>query len=136
MAKRTVRTETLSYFERPLKSADVAEEGNLACLDTADGSLRAAVTATTLIPIGVFDQGVNFTGNGTTVARVKLFNEVRCIRVPNDATNPVLNAHVGSLCYIKNDGTVSILATGRSVAGRVWDVSSTLGVLVEFGDEV
>ncbi len=136
MAKRTVRCETLSYFTRILKSADVAEEGNLACLDTADGTLRAVATATTLIPIGVFDEGQNLTGNGTLTARVRLFQEIRCYRFPNDATNPVLNAHVGQLCYIKNDGTVSILATGRSVAGRVWDVSATLGVLVEFGDEV
>lgn len=133
MAQRTTRIETFLYVDLPLKSAVVAEQGNIACIDTADGALVGVSTATTLIPIGVFDEGMNFTGNGTTKARVKLFKEIRAARFLNDTGTAVTAAQRLQLCYLKDGATVSGDSTGRSVAGRVWDVSSTLGVLVEFG---
>lgn len=37
----------------------------------------------------------------------------------NDATNPVTAAHIGSNCYIVDDCTVTALATGSSIAGKV-----------------
>jgi hypothetical protein len=43
----------------------------------------------------------------------------------------VLATDVGRLCYALDDETVTITPTNRSVAGRVWAVSSTKGVLVE-----
>lgn len=51
----------------------------------------------------------------------------------NDGGDPVLVANTGSLCYWTDDQTVSITATGKSVAGRVVKVDSTYGVLVRVG---
>lgn len=37
----------------------------------------------------------------------------------NDTVNPVLATHIGTDCYIADDCTVTALAAGSSVAGRV-----------------
>lgn len=37
----------------------------------------------------------------------------------NDTTNPVTAAHIGGSCYIVDDCTVTALATGSSIAGKV-----------------
>lgn len=37
----------------------------------------------------------------------------------NDTTNPVTTAHIGGSCYIVDDCTVTALATGSSIAGKV-----------------
>lgn len=53
------------------------------------------------------------------------------------STDEITNDHIGEKCYVVDDQTVGALATGnRPAAGRVLDVSSTRGVLVEIlGEE-
>ena len=129
MAERTTRNEAWGYFEHPLTAAQVAEKGKLACIDTASGLLAIGAVATTLRPIGYFEESV--TGDGTTKVRVRLFDEIRVHWFDNDGATAVVAADVGGLCYILDDTTVSGDGTGRSVAGRVWAVSSQHGVAVE-----
>lgn len=124
----------IKTIERVLANSEKAFQGGLACIDTSDGSLVAGQTGEGLLPIGIFDgipeSGV--TGNGTIKVKVRLFKEVWAWWFVNDTTpNAVTDAHVGSLVYVLDDQTVTALAAGNSVAGRVWAVDTKRGVLVE-----
>lgn len=62
---------------------------------------------------------------------VNLDREVVARWYDNDTGTAVVAANVGSDCYILDDHTVTGSSTGNSVAGRVWQVDSVKGVLVE-----
>lgn len=112
-----------------LKNGDLAEKGKLACLDLSlSGQVCKGRKATGLIPIGVF--GETITGDGTKTVIVKLFNEYRLNWWVNDATTAVTAADIGTLCYVKDDVTVTGDDTGASVAGLVMGVDAVKGVLV------
>jgi hypothetical protein len=71
------------------------------------------------------------TGDGVKKARVRLFKEVEIHMFDNDsAPNAVALSDFLSPCWLKDSKSVSTLATSRSLAGRVWDVT-TEGVLIE-----
>lgn len=130
MVARMTRNEAWEYFERPLTNTQVAERGEMACLDTATGLLALGDTSTTLRPIGYFDEDA--TGDGTTNVRVRLFDEIRVHWFTNDTGGtPVVAADIGSLCWILDERTVTGNATGASPAGRVWAINATNGVAVE-----
>lgn len=130
---RRERAVSLKQIKRILKSAEVAHEGGLACIDKADGSLVRGKAGTTLVPIGLFiDVGeAGVTGNGTLTVKVRLFKEVWAWWFVNDTGTAVVDANFGEECYILDDQTVTGDGTGRSKAGRVWEVNSAKGVLVE-----
>lgn len=132
MASRRKRDEVWGFYELALKNAAVAVEGEIACIDTADGALVPVSTATTLVPIGYFLSSA--TGDGSTIMRVQLFKDVLLQRFDNDTGTAVTAAQRQQLCYLKDGRTVSGDSTGRSVAGKVWYVSSSPSyVLVEVG---
>jgi hypothetical protein len=106
-----------------LKNTIVAEKGNIACLDTADGSLTVGAVSTTLIPIGWFES--TLTGDGTATIGVQLFAEIDCVAMINSSTGPVAAANIGSNCYLHSAFEVSMTATGKSVLGRVWGLVGT-----------
>lgn len=128
MARRMTRRESWSYFEHVLADNEVAEQGNIACIDLSTGELVAGDEDTGLLPIGYFDRDLE--GDGVAKARVRLFGEIQVDRFANDSNDPVTVADIGSMCFIAGPATVSIEGSGRSVAGRVWGVSSD-GVLVQ-----
>lgn len=129
MAERTQKVTHWGYAELALKNAVVAEKGGLACINTADAAIEvvAGTASTTLLPIGTFQE--SFTGNGTRKIQIKLFREIVLHTFDNDPTDAVTAADFGSDCYIYGPSTVGSVATGKSVAGKVWGVSSE-GVLV------
>lgn len=129
MVARMTRNEAWEYFEHPLTAAQVAERGEMACIDTATGLLALGAVSATLRPIGYFDEDA--TGDGTTNVRVRLFEEIRVHWFANDGGTPVVAADVGSLCYVQDERTVTGNAVGTSPAGRVWAVNTTNGVAVE-----
>jgi len=130
MTERMTRNETWGWAQFVLTSAVVAEKGKMACLDTAtSGEVTKGATSLTLRPIGYFDE--NLTGDGTKQVRVRLFDEVRLHWFENDTGTPVDAGDIGDQVFILDDETVTADATGASVAGRVWAVNSTNGVLVE-----
>jgi hypothetical protein len=104
-----------------LKNGAVAEKGQIACIDTADGALVAGAVSPTLFPIGVFESSA--TGDGTATIFVRLFEAVEVIPMLNSSTGPVDDGDVGALTYIHSATEVSMTATGKSVAGRVWGIS-------------
>lgn len=121
MAERKKRTARWSRLKRILKTAIVAEKGQLACFDTADGALVAAIQLATVVPIGYFEE--SFTGNGTLVASVTLFSEIDVQYLPLSATTPPTDADVGKVVYLRADG-VTTTATTAGVVGRVWGADS------------
>ena len=130
---RRTREVSLKQIKRVLKNAAVAQEGGLACIDTSDGSLVAAIAGTTLVPIGIFiDVGeTGVTGDGTKTVKVRLFKEVICWWFNNDTGTAVTDAKFAGTVYLLDDQTVTGASAGKSIAGRCWGVDSTKGVLVE-----
>jgi len=108
----------------------IAFKGARACLNGA-GKVVPASSAPNQQAIGTFIRGVNATAADKPVS-VDLGREVRAEWWPNaTAGDAVLAADVGKLCYHLDDNTVTITAANRSIAGRVWEVHPTKGVLVE-----
>lgn len=128
MAERKTRTARWSRLERLLKLGVVAEKGNVAALDRADGSLTNAAVGVGLMPIGYFEE--SFTGNGTRRMKVRLFAEIDLALLGNSAVGPVADDDVGNVCYLGSAWEVSMTSTGASIAGRVWGVA-TDGVWVQ-----
>lgn len=126
--ERMTRHEFWGYLELPLTNGVDVEKGELACVDTATGLLTKGAATATLIPLGYFEQ--NMTGDGTTDARVRLFDDIKVHWWDNDTGGtPVTAADVGSDCHILNDRTVTGAGTGP-VAGTVFGVHSSRGVAV------
>lgn len=125
MAERLINSKVIDRIERALKLAEVAEKGNVAAIDLADGALVAGKVAATLLPIGWFEESL--TGDGTTKIGVKLFAPIECAILINSSTGPVDDGDVGALCFLHSAFEVSMTATGKSIAGRVWEIKGTGG---------
>jgi hypothetical protein len=129
MAARVIQTQVWTRLERVLKNAAVAEKGQVACIDTSDGSLVPASVSLTLLPIGVFESSA--TGDGVATIFVRLFAPVEVVPMVSSATGPVADDDVGSLTFLHSATDVSMTGTGKSVAGRVWGlVGSGAGATV------
>lgn len=128
------RNEAWGWAEIPLTAAETGEKGELVCIDTATGLLRmGAAGVATLRPIGTLDNGNGVTtGDGTTLVRVKLFDEIRIHWFDNDTGGtPVVAADIGSLAYVFDKRTVTGDSVGNAPAGRVWAINSLYGVAIE-----
>lgn len=131
--------KTLTAIERVLANNETAFNGGLACVDTATGELVAGQTGAGLIPIGIFDgipeSGIK--GDGTKKVRVRLPREIVGHWFASAAApNAVADSDFLGFCYILDDQTVTMDDAGASVAGRVWEVSASRGVLVELAIDV
>ena len=105
----------------PLAANVKAYEGAMACIDLATGYYRPGIPSTTLLAVGTFyDTADNLGGAaGAVTVQVEFSHAPFREGWENDTANPVLPADIGEVCYILDDHTVSMLGTGRSVAGRV-----------------
>lgn len=130
MATRSEGFLHVNALKVVLQTGEVAEQGKVACIDTATGEAVVSQAGAGLVPFGWFAE--SFTGDGTKKIKVNLFAEKRLVFFLNsDAPNNVTEADIGSVCYLAaTASTVTTDATGASVAGRVWLVDS-LGVHVE-----
>jgi hypothetical protein len=119
-------------IDLPLTNGVVAVAGKMACIDTSTGLITKGGTSTTLLPFGLFLE--DKTGTGTNLVSIEPFAYIPLVEWANDGSSPAADANRGSMCYIKDDSTVSMSSAGstRSVAGMVLDVRST-GVLVLSG---
>lgn len=130
MAQRMKRIETWGYAEFVLTNAVAVEKGEMVCLDTSTaGEVTKGAVSATLRPIGYADS--DLTGDGTLKLRIQLFKEIRLHWWDNDTGTAVAATDIGDVCYIEDDRTVTAATTGRSIAGRVWGIDATNGVLVE-----
>lgn len=134
-AAKGLKEEKWTYRQFTLTSGHKAWQGGRACLDTTTGKMVEASASTTQLPIGVFAESVDASSTGLNAdspVNVYLEKEITVVWFANDGGGgAVLAANVGSVCYMKDDQTVSITSSGRSVAGRVWAIDSSKGVAVE-----
>lgn len=132
MAKRRTQPEAWTYYDFVLTNGVQAEQGKLACGDTATGLVTKGGASTTLIPLGWFAE--DKLGDGTKKVSVRLFQEADLAWWDNAAApNAVEAADRFNECYILSDTSVTMDATGRSKAGRVLAVDAAKGVLVQAG---
>lgn len=67
--------------------------------------------------------------NGAVLVEVDLVKPVYVLHRVNSASNPCAASDRGSACYSEDDITVGNVSTGRTSAGRVWDVDTTAGTV-------
>lgn len=107
-------------------------KGARACVDTTTGLCVPGKPSTTLVPVGLFAERVdNVTGVQTVLAQVSLDREILLRWYANDGS--VTAAALLQDCYILDDQTVTMNATGNSKSGRIWQVDPVKGVAVETG---
>lgn len=107
-------------------------KGARACIDTTTGLCVPGKASTTLVPVGLFAERIdNRTGAQTVLAQVSLDREILLRWYANDGT--VTAAALLQDCYILDDQTVTMNATGASKSGRIWQVDPFKGVAVETG---
>jgi hypothetical protein len=129
-ARRPNKVKAFTNIELP-GTAQAVWEGGIACWDTSTGLVAKAAVSTTMIPIGTFVDSKTVASGGTVV--IQLFKELNAAWMVNLAAAPVLAATCGGLCYLADDQSVRVddATNTCSVAGRVWAVDATKGVLVE-----
>lgn len=131
-ASRRETDYTAQYIELP-GTAQTVYKGGIACWDTSTGLVAKAAASATMVPIGEFTEDKTVASGGTVV--IKLFRELKAKWMVNaSGGDAVVAADLGKLCYVLDDQTVANNdnTNARSVAGRIWKLDSTKGVLVEF----
>ena len=131
-ADRTIVRREGMTFTFPVAASVTCYQGGLAVLDSS-GNVKPGVTATGLIPVGVFTAKVD-NASGSAGA---LDADVRpgIFRFVNSAGgDEITAAEVGDTCYLVDDQTVSKTngSSTRSAAGQIVDVDTT-GVWVRVG---
>ena len=121
------------YLVLPVKGGITIHQGAIVALD-ANGYAIPGKKATDLTAAGRAEETVTNSGaDGELVVRVS-----RGVFVYNNTAtqaNKITAAHVLKPCYMEDDQTVTALATGASVAGRVIRVDDE-GVAVEIGSGI
>lgn len=127
LSLQTIRSKNLV-----LAANQTAFRGDLACLDTSAHLVKAGAAGNAnLVPVGYFEQDVT-TGGSTGFVQVTLLHEIECIWMDNDTgANKVTSANLYQNVWFIDDHTASLNSTSNSTAGRVWDVDSVKGVLVQ-----
>ena len=126
--ERMSSREAWTYKQFTLTGAKAWKNG-IAAIDLGSGKVVPASTRTDLVAIGKFAETVDATAADKLV-NVNLSREVWVDWFVNDG-NSIVATDLGALCYLKDDQSVTITATGGSVAGRIWAVDSAKGVAVE-----
>ena len=116
-------------YELQMAASTTIHQGALVALN-ASGLLVPMSTATGLRALGRAEESKVSAASGATLCKVS----TGVFKYANDGGDPVTTAARGAVCYATDDQTVSITATGKSVAGVVVEVESD-GVWVNVGLE-
>lgn len=131
MTQRTRRFERWDSGDFTLTSGLHAYRGEMACLDTSTGLIViGAAASTTQMFLGFFKRDCDAT-SGAATCQIEFDRERKMEWFANYASDPVVAADVGALCYIYDGKQVCHTSTGNSVCGLVFKVSATDGVLVD-----
>lgn len=133
-AKRMTRNEVFRTKSLPLTSGQTVYQGGMACYDTAalGGLKKGATGVNTLVQIGTFAESADNSAGAAPYVNVKLTIEHWGDWYDNSTgAAAVVAASIFGPCYIADDHTVTITAGSNAIAGRVWDVDTVKGVLVE-----
>lgn len=118
------------FLVLPVKGGATIYQGSIVALD-ADGFAVPGQKAEGLTAAGRAEESVT-NGGADGETTVKVSRGVFIYENTADGANKVTAAHVLKPCYMKDDQTVTALATGASAAGRVIRVDDE-GVAVEIG---
>lgn len=132
VAADVARPESTWRFKKyTLKSGKIAFKGAAACLEVSSGKVVPASATTGLVWLGTFVENVDASAADKLV-NVDLIEEIE-IRwfVNGTSTDAVAATDVGKDCYFLDDQTVSILRTGKSLAGKIVAFDSTKGVGIQ-----
>lgn len=132
LAKDTVRPfRVFREVDLTLASGSIAYKNGRAALNPTTGKVVPASSSPTLLMLGRFMRKVDASAADKAVP-VDLEREVRAEWYANHSGGDAVAAtDIGRLCYVLDDNTVTITPTNRPIAGRVWEVDATKGVLVE-----
>lgn len=135
-ASRDTKKRSGEDLVLPVAAAVKCFQGGLAALD-ANGDVKPGATATTLKGLGRFRHTADNTGGDAGDITAEVEKGVFLFDNSTD-TEEITTAEIGADCYIVDDQTVAKTdgAAGedpatRSVAGKVFDVTSQ-GVWVKF----
>ena len=129
-----LREETLFVVSLPLAASQKVYRNRMACIDTATNTVKKGATGvSTLVRIGTFLDSVdNSAGTGTVQCMVRLEKEIRAQWWDNATGAATITlAGLWNNAYVVDDHTVGGTAGSNGVAGRIWDVDSVKGVLVQ-----
>lgn len=128
---RGLTTENWTRKQLTLTSGTKAFKGGIAALVLGTGKVVPATGAQNQLVIGTFAEEVDAAGADKLVT-VQFPVEKAITRFVNGTSGDAIAAtHLGLLAYVKDDQTVTIVPTGSSPVGRIWDVSATKGIGVE-----
>jgi hypothetical protein len=127
--ERMGQPEAWTYKQFPLAVGNKAWKNGIAAIDLSTGLVEPGHVESDLLVIGKFAETVDATSVQKLV-NVRFPKEIWVEWFANDATS-IASTDVGSLCYLKDDQSVTLVPTGASVAGRIWAVDSAKGVAVE-----
>ena len=129
---RMVRREQWRFHQFTLKANETAFKGGLAVIKQSDAKCYAGASGTGFVPVGLFAE--DKTSTSDVPVNVDLLTEKTLVWFDNATSGDAVAAtDFGKLCYFFDDHSVTITNTSRSVAGKVWAVDATKGVLVEVG---
>lgn len=99
-------------------------EGSLVGLDSNGRARPMAASATTPICIGRAEaEANNLTAvTGGAAGAISVLVKCGCFYWDNDTSTPITNASRGSICYAKDDCTVTGSSSSNAIAGTVIDV--------------
>jgi hypothetical protein len=121
--------KTIRFPQLTLKSGQHVYANTGAAIELSSGKCVSMVSGNTgLKSIGIFTAEVD-AALGDTLCVVDLCREVVCVSMRNDTGTAV--TLVGSTCYMLDNQTVTGASSGNAIAGTVWEIDATDGVLYE-----
>ena len=129
-ANKALNREVWNDHTFTLKSGETVYKGALIAFELGTAFVVEATGASDELVIGTAMEAVNASVAAKTIA-VRLEREVNILYLANGSS--IATANQGQLCYVTDDQTVSLtpIAAGASLAGRIWIVDSVRGVGVE-----
>ena len=120
-ATRKYSWDTVPYqLNVKMKGSTTIFQGGLVVLD--GGYAKPGATATGLVAFGRAEETKTNAGSDGDASILVTFGAFKWAN--SASTDAVTDANVGALCYVVDDQTVMITATGKSAAGRVLAVES------------
>lgn len=113
----------------PVKANTKIYEGSLVVIDST-GYAVPGKKAEGLLAAGRAEEFVDNTGAGGTNGAKTVKVRRGAFKWSNDSVNPVTTQDILKNCYVLDDETVTVLATGASLAGKVIGISDSQ-VIVE-----
>ena len=126
--ERANSMERWTHHLFPLKSGFKAWKNGKVGLIIGEGKVVPMTSDASLLEIGVFDETVDATLAEANV-NVNLGMEIEGRWWAQDGS--IAADDVGKLCFADDDQSVTLLAGGRSISGRIWLVDSIDGVFVQ-----